>query len=127
MFYKCLVFTCLMVCVSAFGQIDSIFNEKTKALQELFSERNYEAVQFSDTSIHIIKSISLANRDIENTSNSNYLEKQKELLQRDNGLSLIGSYLENFNPDIADLNDNLVYARKFQAGINWSILKNGFF
>jgi hypothetical protein len=117
----------LMISLSAFGQVDSIFNVKTKALQELFSERNYEAVQFSDTSIHIIKSISLDKRDDKNTNNSTYLEKQKELLQRDNGLSLTGSYLENFNADIADLNDNLVYARKFQAGINWSILKNGFF
>lgn len=116
-----------MVSLSAFGQVDSIFSVKTKALQELFSERNYEAVQFSNTSIQVIKSISLDKRDDENTTNSTYLEKQKELLKRDNGLSLTGSYLENFNADIADLNDNLVYTRKFQAGINWNILKNGFF
>jgi hypothetical protein len=116
-----------MVSLSASGQVDSIFNVKTKALQELFSERNYEAVQFSDTSIHIIKSISLGKRNDENKTNSTYLEKQKELLERNNGLSLTGSYLENFNPDIADINDNLVYTRRFQAGVNWSILKNGFF
>ena len=127
MFYKCLIFTFLMVSLSASGQVDSIFNVKTKALQELFSERNYEAVQFSDTSIHIIKSISLGKRNDKNKTNSTYLEKQKELLERNNGLSLTGSYLENFNPDIADINDNLVYTRRFQAGVNWSILKNGFF
>ena len=119
-----MIFTFLIISLPAFSQVDSIFSVKTKALQELFSERNYEAVQFSNTSIQVIKSISLDKRDDENTTNSTYLEKQKELLKRDNGLSLTGSYLENFNADIADLNDNLVYTRKFQAGINWNILKN---
>ena len=127
MINKCLFFTFLMSSLTSISQQDSTFSVKVKELQMLYSERAYEPVQFSDTSIRMIKSISLNKKEDNFTNKSTYLNKQRELLKRDKGLALTGSYLENFNPDIADLNDNLVYNRKFQAGINWNILKNGFF
>ena len=124
---KTVVIFSILLSLTSLGQTDSLFNSKIDELQTLFSKRIYQPVKFSDTSIKVIKSISLTKKDNHNQSKSTYLEKQKELLKKDNGLAFTGSYLENFQADIADLNDNLVYARKFQAGINWNILKNGFF
>jgi len=117
----------IIITLNSLAQSDSLFNIKISELQTLFSERIYQPVRFSDTNISIIKTISLNKKNDEFNNHSTYLQKQKELLKKDNGLAFTGSYLENFESDIADLNDNLVYARKFQAGINWNILKNGFF
>jgi hypothetical protein len=45
-------------------------------------------------------------------------------LKQDLGLEGVGSYVENFDPGPGD--DNLVYQRRFQAGLDWNILSDGY-
>ncbi|MGV6861908.1 MAG: hypothetical protein ACWA41_09055 [Putridiphycobacter sp.] len=123
------IFTYLF-CILAFqanAQTDSLFSLKIKELIQLFNAASYTPIQFSDTNIYVLRAISNDKSDKGNTYKSNYLEKQKELAEKDLGLTATGSYQENLNPTVADLNDNLVYNRKFLVGINWNILKNGYF
>jgi len=127
MIKKSSLLVCFLIVFSAFGQSDSLFNIKIKDLQLLFSTAQYIPIQFTDTNLNILRSISTSKSSDASIYKSTYLEKKRELLDNDLGLTATGSYLENFNPDVADLNDNLVYTRKFQAGINWQVLKNGYF
>ena len=109
------------------AQNDTLFFEKVRLLQELFDESTYRAIGFNDTSLYVIENISKLERSEDKYSRSEYLEKQLALLERDYGLSVTGSYLENINPTIGDLEDNIFYERKFNAGIQWDVLRNGFF
>ena len=45
-------------------------------------------------------------------------------LKQDIGLDANASYLENFNPAF-NADDNLLYNRRFQAGVDWNILSDG--
>lgn len=47
------------------------------------------------------------------------------LLKQDIGLDGTASYLENFNPGL-NSDDNLIYNRRFQAGLDWNILSDGY-
>lgn len=47
-----------------------------------------------------------------------------EILRRDWGLKFTSGYMENFNPAFND-DDNLIYNRRIQAGLNWDILNSG--
>lgn len=48
-----------------------------------------------------------------------------QILRKDWGLKFTTGYLENFNPAFND-DDNLLYNRRLQAGVNWDILNSGF-
>lgn len=109
------------------AQTDSLFFEKVKLLQQLFDQTSYSPIQFEDTSLTVIEDISKLQQDGDGLSKSLYLDKQLELAKRDYGVGLTGSYLENINPTVGDLEDNLVYERKFNVGAEWKLLKNGFF
>jgi hypothetical protein len=108
------------------AQQDSLFSLKINELLELFDNATYQPIQFSDTSLKIIRSIANSKSKDAGIYKSNYLQKQKELAEKDYGVFVSGAYQENFNPSVADLNDNLVYNRKFQVGINWKLLKDGY-
>ncbi|HYG52264.1 MAG TPA: hypothetical protein VD905_15240 [Flavobacteriales bacterium] len=47
-----------------------------------------------------------------------------QILRKDWGLKFTTGYLENFNPAFND-DDNLLYNRRLQAGLNWDILNSG--
>jgi len=49
------------------------------------------------------------------------------MYKTDPGLSASASYLENFTPSFNEDDDNLIYQRRLQAGINWDILEGGFY
>lgn len=53
-------------------------------------------------------------------------KSEAEFYRHDPGLKVNANYLENFNPAINDDDDNLIYNRRWQAGVTWDILKNGF-
>ncbi|MFI5203833.1 MAG: hypothetical protein ACHQF2_05000 [Flavobacteriales bacterium] len=55
----------------------------------------------------------------------NYNQARADYLRKDWGLSLSGSYLENFNTAPND-EDNLIYQRRVQAGVSWDILRSGY-
>jgi hypothetical protein len=118
----------LMLLVSALSkaQSDTAFFQGVKDLQEIFAKANYQPIQFNDTSLQIIKQISIRKRAGHSIDRSAYLEKQKELIERDYGVAITGNYLENINPTIGDLEDNLTYSRKFGAGVEWNILDDGY-
>jgi hypothetical protein len=126
---KKVVLIVFSICLSwsAVSQSDSLFDVKIKELQLLFASTSYRPLEFSDTNLSVLRTVSNLESNDASIYQSNYLEKKKELMDKDLGLQLTGSYLENFNPDVADLNDNLVYSRKFQAGVDWQVLKNGYF
>lgn len=108
------------------AQQDSLFSLKINELLELFDNAKYKPIHFSDTNLTIIRTIANSKSKDASIYKSNYLQKQKELAEKDYGVYASGAYQENFNPTVADLNDNLVYNRKFQVGINWKLLKDGY-
>lgn len=109
------------------AQTDSLFFLKVKKLQQLFDETHYQPIVFTDTSLQVIETISEMIRTGNDVNRSQYLEKQLELAERDYGLSASGGYQENINPTIGDLEDNLIYRRKFNLGLKWDVLHSGFF
>ncbi|MEX1003004.1 MAG: hypothetical protein WDZ35_12875 [Crocinitomicaceae bacterium] len=109
------------------AQQDSVFFEKVKMLESLFDQTAYSPIEFKDTSLYVIEAISKMVRQDGNASRSLFLEKQLELVKRDYGIAVTGGFLENINPTIGDLEDNLVYNRKFNLGAEWNILNNGYF
>lgn len=52
-------------------------------------------------------------------------DEQIKQIKKDIGLKFGGNYTENFNPGIGT-DDILTYKRRFQAGLDWNILGNGF-
>ncbi|MBI3134956.1 MAG: hypothetical protein HYZ14_09825 [Bacteroidetes bacterium] len=111
----------------SYAQSDTTFFAGVKELQEVFDKANYAPVGFTDTSLRVIDQISKRRNSDKQMDRSVYLEKQKELIERDYGLAITGSYLENINPTIGDLEDNLFYSRKFSAGVEWNLLNDGYF
>lgn len=111
----------------SYAQSDTTFFQGVRALQDVFEKANYSPIQFSDTSLQIIDQIAHRRNSSQHIDRSVYLEKQKELIERDYGVAVTGSYLENINPTIGDLEDNLFYSRKFSAGVEWNLLNDGFF
>jgi hypothetical protein len=109
------------------AQQDTTFFGGVRELQKIFAETSYAPIRFEDTALTVIESISNRRRAVNSIDRSLYLEKQKELVERDYGLSLTGGYLENVNPTTSDLEDNLVYTRKFSGGVEWNVLNDGYF
>ena len=124
-----ILLTFLMCCLSASYarcQQDELFFAKVDSLLNLFNNTDYLPVQFEDTSLAVITRISEAKRQSNFTDRSLYLDKQVELFKRDIGVELTGSYLENINPNWGELEDNITYQRRLQAGVQWNVLQGGF-
>jgi hypothetical protein len=109
------------------AQSDTLFYKHVKELQSLFDEANYKPVKFQDTSLSVIDYISKLTRNENEVTRSLYLEKQLELTERDWGVGITGGYTEIFGTAVGDLEDNLIYDRKFNLGAEWKVLNNGFF
>ena len=110
-----------------YAQSDTTFFAGVRDLQKMFDETNYQPIQFQDTSLAIIDNISKRRSSSTTFDRSVYLEKQKELIERDYGLAITGGYTENIDPTVNDLDDNLIYSRKIGMGVEWSLLNNGFY
>ena len=67
--------------------------------------------------------------DLDRTTREEFLisinQAKADLLHNDWGLDANANYLENFGGGADE--DNLIYNRRFQTGLNWSILGSGFF
>lgn len=110
----------------AMSQDNQLFYNKVDTLLGLFDGANYSPISFDDTSLLVIDRISRSIRHQSFADRSKYLDDQAALYRRTTGLRLMGSYLENINPTIGDLEENLNYQRRFQAGIEWQLLDGGF-
>jgi hypothetical protein len=67
-----------------------------------------------------------AKKPVVKSPESDILREEIAILRKDPGLDITSNYLENFNPGLGDDDDNLIYNRRIQAGLNWQILNNGF-
>lgn len=63
-------------------------------------------------------------------SSGNYNQKltqaKIELLKKEIGLSGNLGYQENLTPNVGEPEENLIYNRRIQLGVEWNFLKNGF-
>jgi len=50
---------------------------------------------------------------------------QAEVYRKDYGLDFVTTYVENFDPGVGD-DEDFVYNRRVQTGLDWHVLKNGY-
>jgi len=122
----CILF--FIVGFTTYAQIDSILFSKVNLLQDLFDSNHYQPIAFKDSSISVIKEISLLENSEDYPDRTVYLEKRLELLENDLGISFAGIYTDNFNLDpVEDLEENISFQRRIQVGAQWDVLRNGYF
>ena len=65
----------------------------------------------------------------ESVSDDEYVKQVNEarikLLKQNIGLDAVGNYLQNFNPGF-NTDDNLLYHFRYQVGLDWNVLSDGF-
>jgi hypothetical protein len=54
-------------------------------------------------------------------------QKQAAIYRKSIGLDILGNYTENFNSPFYEADDNVVFKRRMQAGLDWSIFDNGWY
>ncbi len=108
---------------------DSLISFKISELKAVWSldndvsreEKKYE----SFASVPKLYKISAS----ESVSDAEYVKRVNEakinLLKKDIGLEGVGNYLQNFNPGF-NTDDNLLYHFRYQVGLDWNILSDGF-
>ncbi|MGZ4056117.1 MAG: hypothetical protein ACXVPY_12570 [Bacteroidia bacterium] len=123
-------FFCVLV-FQSFSQIsynkDSLISSKIADLNTFWKKYNdlsgmniqYESYA-SIPDIYKVKADSLSLAYYQNK----VIDAKLKLLQDDIGIDAAGNYLENFNPGL-NTDDNLIYHRRFQAGVDWNILSDG--
>ncbi|MDF2436483.1 MAG: hypothetical protein K0Q95_859 [Bacteroidota bacterium] len=106
---------------------DSVISSKINTLEgfwKKYNELSNRHPKFENTSI--ISDLYKVNSDA--NSRTGYLNAYDEArLKKEKlnfGLSAVGSYQQNFNPGLGD--DELVYNRRLQAGLDWNILADGY-
>ncbi len=125
-----LLITCLIVLIfqTGFGQEDSVLQSKITELKAMFHNYSYSPMEFKDTSLEVIRQISTIKSSSHFPDRSIYLQKRAEQLRKDLGVDFSGNYVENFNVDpVEDIEDNVGYQRRVQAGLRWDVLDGGYF
>ncbi|MBC7863529.1 MAG: hypothetical protein IAF38_11175 [Bacteroidia bacterium] len=54
-------------------------------------------------------------------------KKEREIYKKTTGLELFGNYTENFNSPFYESDDNVIFRRRAQMGVDWSIFNNGWY
>lgn len=80
----------------------------------------------STDSSALIRLSSLKTVDSVRFNIDNYFDAQRRALLKETNLSFSSSFLQNFNPTQADLEDNILYQRRLLNTLEWDILKDGF-
>lgn len=115
-------------------QNDSVFvNQIINDLNSFWGKYHYhspinnDSSDITETKNFIAQPSHIANAGAKNLTGLIDENKLKaEILRKDWGLKFATGYLENFNPSFND-DDNLIYNRRVQAGVNWDILHSGYF
>ena len=55
-----------------------------------------------------------------------YYESYIDLTRKQIGLDFRGDVVQNLDPTFNDIEDNILYRRRYQVGLEWDILKNGY-
>lgn len=85
---------------------------------------NEKKVETSDSSL-ILGLSKIVQLEQQNYDASAYYESYEKLLRRDLGLQLNLDGIQNFNISQQDLEENILYQRRFQTGLEWNLLKGG--
>ncbi len=135
-FKKVLYLTTLLVIVLSFHSFSQPNDSKDSLIS--FKIDELKAVWNLDNDIsrkeHTYESYSVIPRlfvikDSESVSDAQYVKKVNDaridLLKKSIGLEAVGSFLDNFNPGF-ETDDNLLYHFRYQVGLEWNILGDGF-
>lgn len=60
-------------------------------------------------------------------SQSALFASQREMLRKQTHFTFNSDFIQNFNPNQQDVEDNILYQRRYQNGLEWNIMKDGFF
>lgn len=55
-----------------------------------------------------------------------YYDSYIDLTKKQIGLDMRADFVQNFNPSFQDIEDNILYRRRYQLGVEWNVLKNGY-
>jgi len=116
---------------SAFAQKDSIIlKQEISQLRTTWETyKSYAEYPQWGTDIQKVETLfggTLRNNDAYLYENDVHRAKAA-MYHSDPGLSMNASFLQNFTPSLNEDDDNLIYQRRLQAGLNWDVLGNGFF
>lgn len=101
-----------------------------KQLQQLFEQEQAKIPEISKTESDssLLVFLSKLKNDQEVFYNSDaYYEAYQNLLKKDYGLNLNIDGVQNFNVTQQDMEENILYQRRYQAGLEWNVLKGGYF
>lgn len=127
---KTIVLLALVACLKNLSAQteDPVLKSRIKALTETWKDYSTKR-NLSDTVSSVQPVIKLFSGDMKNAALAYENEVKRiesELYHRDPAINADVSYIENFKPSVNQDDDNLVYYRRLMAGVNWSVLQNGF-
>lgn len=135
----CRVFTLLAFFAVSFAQAqensDSIISSVILKLNKIWDQHHTRVrpeLSFSDLNdSSLTDPFRLKSADNTNLQVNQLLikakEKEKRIYKKATGLELFASYTENFNSPFYEAEDNVVFRRRAQAGIDWRIFDNGWY
>lgn len=94
-------------------------SEEAKLSQEKPISRDSSVITF-------LSNLSIQKKD-STSSYNNYYDAYEKLLKKQIGLSMNADAIQNFNQSQLDLEEGMLYNRRYNAGIEWNILSGGYF
>lgn len=129
-YYLILTILCIP---TIFAQTEEEVTGLIKDLQKIYTsvESNYRNDKDTSSSKKLITNLgSYKLVDDNSYGYTSYLDtfyKAKEdLLRKEIGLTANAGFVQNIDPTISDVDENLIYQRRYQVGLDWQILKDGF-
>ena len=122
----------LFIWVSFLGQSQDsmLVTSDIQKLTDIYSQYNARYQTFNQKNsgdISVLKLISKNNLKADTSRWNQTLSEEKiKLLKREIGLNGNIAYQENLTPNVGEPEENLIYNRRIQLGVEWDFLKNGF-
>jgi hypothetical protein len=125
------IFTCVLA-LSVHGQIEDSVSAELSILKKLFFEKEseFQAKKDTATSKILLQDLSVFRpaKSFDTSSfQDDYYDAKAALLKKEWGLSGRVDALQNFNPSFNDVEESILYQRRYQVGLDWDILKDGYF
>jgi hypothetical protein len=116
---------------SVYGQVEDSVSAELNRLKTLFFEKESEFQTKKDTAVskELLQKLSVfrSSLSFDTTSfNDDYYDARAALLKKEWGLSGRVDALQNFNPSFNDVEESILYQRRYQVGLEWDILKDGY-
>jgi hypothetical protein len=94
-------------------------NEESRLSQEKPISRDSSVITF-------LSKLTIQQKD-SSYSYDNYYDAYEKLLKKQTGLAISGDAIQNFNQSQVDPEEGMLFNRRYSAGLEWNILKDGFF